>query len=928
MSDVTFHKRFGWLLFWGLFFGLAFLTAWLVTRAVYRFGILIEPKILIYAAMFGLMFVLAFVYLRAWRGFLLRRFAATPAISLKHDVIGFQATTDPFICKTFQGYRATFEIQLPYGELTNRERITRRLLRILFRQEIVSVAYFEGAVPARQYQVDEGTEPQLQKLMQCENARLRAIPARGPIRMHVCVSVPDPETARALHAEDRRIVPIPVSSFAGGFFQPGLFDQPGAITQGEIRTARVPAFMENQTGRFLPLLVTGYEKGYAHRAHHDRLQGLQQRLQRPVLWHALTFAYPKRELTRIKRVAALENAYPKNLLDAEAREAIGGVQGEIETFKRQLRSARKPRLLKHIVWIKLEEEDQARVLFRAAQEHLFEHRLLTRALNPSQALSLFASLHPGLEKLSADVSQGLGIGGEEEEISQELEALSQWPGHEEAHQILEDFSGKTVHYNLFEGGNNYNLIIVGESGSGKSVVINGITAAHLARSRYNRAILVDYGGSFTGLVQAVGGRQISYADRGRIKISPIPTFAPLLSKQAFAGQYPGEDFQTYLADHGSLRTELRKQALVLIRDYLCKVPVQDNAVFQEVFFEFLEKRGVLDAPLPAMIGQGIEDAGQCLNQPHPPIRERAYRDLRDLLLELDSKVKICPFLGETRLDLKEDRLTSFNLDGFGPDDKNILVGLISLLIQQIFGMPMSGNTLVVFDEVHKFIREENGSLSPLAHVLDGTQRVTRKYGASLVLASQSPEDYEQIPSLIKNANHHCVMRLKMKELSPEWKLTNPDLIEHARTKAEPAGEAGFSTLHLGTTAVEGDLQGKFKYRFTPIALYAFTSKLGDKNLMRLACHLTGIPDFLTLAIQIHEDHCQNEKKPMTKLIPIGSPAFFNRLKPLILPQYHLVRDALDDLFRDPRVNPFLDAFLHVESGQFENMCQMPSQFLT
>ena len=117
MSDATFHKRFGWLLFWGLFFGLAFLTAWLVTHAVYRFGILI------YAAMLGLMFVLAIVYLRAWRGFLLRRFAATPAISLKRDVIGFKVTRDPFFCKTRHRYRGIFEILLPFVELIHRERL-------------------------------------------------------------------------------------------------------------------------------------------------------------------------------------------------------------------------------------------------------------------------------------------------------------------------------------------------------------------------------------------------------------------------------------------------------------------------------------------------------------------------------------------------------------------------------------------------------------------------------------------------------------------------------------------------------------------------------------------------------------------------------------------------------------------------------------
>ena len=44
--------------------------------------------------------------------------------------------------------------------------------------------------------------------MSCENWRLEKIVAWGVIRMQACVSVPNPKTARAIPAEDRRIAPI------------------------------------------------------------------------------------------------------------------------------------------------------------------------------------------------------------------------------------------------------------------------------------------------------------------------------------------------------------------------------------------------------------------------------------------------------------------------------------------------------------------------------------------------------------------------------------------------------------------------------------------------------------------------------------------------------------------------------------------------
>ncbi len=69
------------------------------------------------------------------------------------------------------------------------------------------------------------------------------------------------------------------------------------------------------------------------------------------------------------------------------------------------------RLLKQIVWIELRERDNPKVFFRKTREHLMERHLVTRSLNPTQALSLYASLHPGLEKFSADASQAWGSGG-------------------------------------------------------------------------------------------------------------------------------------------------------------------------------------------------------------------------------------------------------------------------------------------------------------------------------------------------------------------------------------------------------------------------------------------------------------------------------------------------------------------------------------
>ncbi len=468
---------------------------------------------------------------------------------------------------------------------------------------------------------------------------------------------------------------------------------------------------------------------------------------------------------------------------------------------------------------------------------------------------------------------------------------------------MEGSGGKTLKFDLFEGGNNYNLIIVGESGSGKSVVINGITAAHLGRSRFNRAILVDYGGSFSGLVQALGGREFSFRDRAQIRISPIPILPELLDGSAFKHSYPGEDYQTYLENNRSLRTELWKQALVFL-GFLCGQVFGRNAVFEEIFFDWLGNHARSGRDLEEVIADGISDATNMLDQNPEHIRAKALVVFRDLLFELRSKIKICPFIGSgASLDLK-NRLISFNLDGFAAEDKAVLVGLITLLIQQVFSVPGVGKSLIVFDEVHKFIRGKQGGLIEL---LDATQRVGRKFGASLVLASQSPEDFESCPSIINNANHHIVMRLRTMNLAPVWKLVDPDILDHARN-TEPADEAGFSTLHLGTTTAHGDLQGIYRYRISPMAMYAFTSKNKDKAIMSLACHLTGIGDYIALAEAVHAGQAG--------LVPIGSKEFWRRIQARIQAPYRPVQESLDALIGN---DAYLSLFLAADRAPFETI---------
>lgn len=937
LAEVNGQTRIRFLenLLGNLAFGAGFLlVAWLLARAlaavVYEFGVVIEPKLLVYAAILSLMMTLAWVYLRCWRGFLLHRFAAKPSISVSREAVGLKATNHDFVVRSLNGLRAYFEIRIPYVEQRDLLRSTHRPLRVLLRSKTLSVVVFEERGNPDKYKIDDGIEPQLAKIMRFENFRLKNHASRGHIRLHVCVEVSDIEEALSIAEENRLLNPLDAKEFAKGFFGESLLDQPGAVSLSDAKAGRIPGELQLLTGRFLPLLLTSYESEYRSRPNHSRLHDLLLDLQRPVLWHTEVFQYPSRELRRIKRVHSLEKAFPRNFLRESIRNLLNETPGLIEELRSQLESNGKPRLAKQVVWVKLNDNDRASVIAKRVQEHLFEKKIRVESVTPTRTLSLYGSLFPGLERISADSIQGLGIGGEEEEILNEMESVGCFPGHEGASFVLEDFTGKTLRYNLFEGGNNANVLFIGESGSGKSYACNGLLASHLARSRFNRAVVVDYGGSFSGLVQAIDGVQISFRDRARLRISPIPIFDDLQSEDEFKGKYPGQDYQQYLENNELLRRELKIQSFDLVRNYLCNQEFDDNAVMREAFYQVIDQYAKPGVPLESILDAGVEFLARRLDDAEIEIVNKALVDARNLLVELQSVVRTCPFIGDNETVVAGQRLVSFNLDGFSPADKEILVGLINLLVQQTFAEPSAGSAILLFDEVHKFIRTDQGELSGIGLMLDSTARVTRKYRSSLVLASQSPKDYELIPSLIENSCHHILMRLKTRELSKEWKITDVRMLEDAATNTEPAATCGFSTFHIGTTIGEGDIQARLKFRFTPIGGYAFTSKIWEKSTLDLALHVTGLPDYVELAARIHRIDLDREDYPHVdrratdsagqEFVPIGSARFLRQLRPLILEKYHPVKTHLSVLFRDPESNPLLDLFLNAaERARFETV---------
>ena len=898
------------LLFVGTFAMVSLLTSIGLARIVHHYGILVSPKVLTWFALLGLMVALGMSYLPPWHRYFFRFFAATPRLSLSRDVLGLSPTQYDYVCQTSNGYRGSFSIALTYAELSHCHTNVRNALAPFFSRQVpFSVLLYEAPAEPLQYALDTDIEDALSALLQGENDGLKNVSAKGTVTLIAVAELPDLVSVEAILTEvGPGVKPFPWRRVAAGFFPPGLFDQPGAIAPSN--AFRVPAYVENATGRFLPLMLDEFREGYEGQMSHTRLQDLAHYLDCPVLCHYAYQPCPGGEVRRLRTLANVQRFYPPGLLDIRTRRERENAAPLLEDLELALQSPEKPGFLAQVCWVSIGERDH-RAIFNRASEFLARRHIGVRGAVPTTALSLYLATHPGGECAAGGILRPQLA--KREEIHAELGALGNWTGHPTPTVVLEDLEGKAFPFSLFGDGVNFNMALVGESGSGKSVFLAGLVTGHLAQSRYNRVIIVDYGGSFDGLVQALDGRQIAHDDMRTLRFSPIPAFAPQLSELEFANRFDGQDYEAYLAGQSQLQVELMKQSLALL-SYVCRHEFEDNAIFRDCYLTFLKQVVVPGKPLETSIEDGIAFARE-KTEPSSGITKTAWRDLENFLTELKASVSISPYMGNDQVDLHKERLVSFNLDGFADDDRQTLVGLITLLVNRKFAEPSTGRTLIIFDEAHAYLKGTDTITVALGKLLESAQRVTRKHGASLLIATQSPADFEGHPALLENANHHCIMRLAAGKLTSGWTITQPEILRHAR-EAEPAKSAGFSQLHLATGTAHGTLQKVLRYRLQPAAFYLYTSEKLSKLLLRFACHITGLANFAALGIALHP--------PGEPLIPIGSARFLAAIQPLVRPEYNTLAVRLPALLAKADQSPLLDLFLN-DPPAFETAARDPRQ---
>ncbi len=359
--------------------------------------------------------------------------------------------------------------------------------------------------------------------------------------------------------------------------------------------------------------------------------------------------------------------------------------------------------------------------------------------------------------------------------------IAEWRGTRTPALVFGGRRGQVMTLDLFDNDlGNYNAAIIGAPGSGKSVLMNEMAWSYRAIGA--KVWMLDLGRSFEKLCRKAKGTYIEFKPDVDICLNPfsivqdinedIDMLVPILSKMA-SMQHSLEEVQ-YKA--------ISAMILKLWHEYgqdLTMTAVRDAF-----------KTGTIEE-LGAINDQRIKDLAIMLN---PYTRGGQYERF---------------FEGRSNVDFSNDFIVIENEELRRRPDLHAVVNI--LLLQHITGemyLTRNRRKVLYIDELKQQLGDIGADDPVKAAVVEGAARRARKFGGSLVTASQQADDF--YGSAQMEAAFHCsdwVFLLRQKSESIEMldrrgRLTMDEpkkrLLNSLRTEA-----GAFSELYISSPVGEG-----------------------------------------------------------------------------------------------------------------------------
>ena len=284
---------------------------------------------------------------------------------------------------------------------------------------------------------------------------------------------------------------------------------------------------------------------------------------------------------------------------------------------------------------------------------------------------------------------------------------------------------------------NHNVAISGKSGSGKSVLLQDLTASFAGVGA--KTIVIDDGRSFEHMAKAIGGTFTEFRLSSGISINPFRMIDPVIA---------AED-EDYLVD-----------CLAMLKAIVSQMARYENRLNDT-------ERGLIDQAVNAVWSEKshdgtVDDVIAFLGTQEHPFAQ----DLGTSLLPFSQAGTYGRFfIGDNNLDLTAD-LTVFELSDLASREELRSVVLTSIMFvasQTMRRMDRSIPKALIIDEAWQMLRG-----GAMADFVEAYSRTCRKYGASLITATQSINDYyksEGSQAALENSDWFLVLAQKAETIS-------------------------------------------------------------------------------------------------------------------------------------------------------------------
>ena len=351
-----------------------------------------------------------------------------------------------------------------------------------------------------------------------------------------------------------------------------------------------------------------------------------------------------------------------------------------------------------------------------------------------------------------------------------------------------------VSFNAFDPGlPNYNSLVTGSSGAGKSFLNNCILLQELARGL--RVFIIDIGGSYKKLTEALGGQYLEINLSDQYRINPFDLANPFEEPS-------NQKIKSLLACIESMVSE----------DDKAKLPKLDRALLERAVIELYKSRRA-EGEVPT-----LSDLARCLST----FEEESMRAIAKMLYLWTGERPYGRLLdgqGSLRTDAS---ICTFDLKGLSsyPDLQSVMILILTdFILTQVEG-DRTSKKRIILDEAWELLKS-----NAAASFMEYCARTLRKTGSGITFITQGVEEIVASPigpAILNNTATKFIMlqRGDSEVLREALKLNNQELnLIHSLGQKKGEYSEGFM--------IEGDHRQVVRIYPSPFEYWLSTSDAQD-----------------------------------------------------------------------------------------------------